>query len=45
MKYTGDRLERQEKAKQGNVWDWIKSKMIDAGFSCTGGYRVVNSQQ
>ena len=29
MKYIGDRLERREKAKQGNPWDWIKSKMID----------------
>ena len=28
MKSIGDRLERWEKAKRGNLWDWIKSKMI-----------------
>ena len=27
MKSIGDRLGRQEKAKQRNLWDWIKSKM------------------
>ena len=27
MKYMGDRLVRQEKAKQGNIWDWILRKM------------------
>ena len=42
---TGDRLGRQEKVKQGNLWDWIKCKMIDTNFFYTGGYRVVNSQQ
>jgi hypothetical protein len=29
MNSIGDRLERWEKAKQGNPWDWIKNKMID----------------
>ena len=32
MKSTEDRLERWEKAKQagwGDLWDWLKSKMID----------------
>ena len=32
MKSSGDRLGRQEKAKQGNLWDGIESKMIDAYF-------------
>lgn len=36
----GDRLGRQEEAKQGNLWDWMKGKMIDMGFSYTGGGRV-----
>ena len=26
MKSTGGRLGRQEKAKRGNLWDWIESK-------------------
>ena len=26
MTSTGDRPGRQEKAKQGNLWDWIKSE-------------------
>ena len=26
MKFTGNRLGRPEKAKQGNFWDEIKSK-------------------
>ena len=29
MKSIGDRVERQEKAKWGNLWDWIKSKVIN----------------
>ena len=27
MKFIGDRLRRWEKAKWGNLWDWIKSKI------------------
>lgn len=27
MKFIGGRLRRQEKEKQGNLWDWIKGKM------------------
>ena len=45
MKPTGDRLWGQEKAKQRNLCDWIKRKMIDTYFFYTGGYRVVNSPQ
>ena len=26
MKSTGDRLGRGEKAKQGDLWDWMKGK-------------------
>ena len=37
MKSIGDRLGRQEKAKWGNLWDWIKGKMIDTYFFYTGG--------
>ena len=43
MKSIGDRLGRQEKAKRGNLWDWLKSKMIDTHFFYIGGYRAVNS--
>ena len=45
MKSIGDRLGRQEKEKWGNLWDWIKSKMIDMYFFYISGYRIVNSQQ
>ena len=46
MKYIGDRLGRWEKAKQGNLWYWIKSKMIDTYFfNVGGGYRIDNSEQ
>ena len=46
MKSTGDGLGKWERAEwvQGNLWDWIKRKMIDTYFYI-GGYRVVNSQQ
>ena len=44
IKSTGDRLGRYEKAKGGNLWDWIKSKMIDTCFFYVGGYRMLNSQ-
>ena len=27
MKTIGDNLGSQEKAKGGNLWDWVKSKM------------------
>ena len=29
MKSVGDRLRKQEKAKWGDLWDWIKSKVIE----------------
>ena len=45
MKSIGDRLGKQEKAKQGNLWDLIKSKMIDTYFFYISGYRIFNSQQ
>ena len=45
MKSIGARLGRQEEAKQGNLWDWIKSRMIDTYFFYIGGHRLVNSQQ
>ena len=41
MKSIGDRLGRQEKPKQGNLWDWIESKMTDTYFFYIGGYRIV----
>ena len=43
MEPTGDRLGRWEKAKQGNLWDWIKSKPINTHFFHTDEYRRVNS--
>ena len=45
MNFIGDRVERWEKAKQGNFWDWIKCKMLDTYIFYLGGYRIVNSQQ
>lgn len=42
MKFTGSRLKEWEKAKQGNLLDWIKSKTRGAYFFYTGGYRIVN---
>ena len=45
MKPIGHRVGRRGKAKQGNVWDWIKSNMIDTHFFYTGGHRIFNSQQ
>ena len=32
MKSTGDRLGRLEKAKQGNLWNWIREKMVNTNF-------------
>ena len=37
MKSIGDRLGRQEDAKQGNLWDRIKGKMIDTYSFYIGG--------
>ena len=37
MKSVGDRVGRQEKAKQGNLCDWIKIKGIDTHFFHIGG--------
>ena len=37
MKSTGGRLRQQEKAKQGDLWDWVKNKMEKhASFTLTG---------
>ena len=36
MKSIGDRLGKQEEAKQGNLWDWVKNKMIDKSFTQVG---------
>lgn len=35
MKSIGGRLRGQEKAKQGDLWDWIKSKMGETQSSFT----------
>ena len=43
MKSIGDRLGRQKKTKQENLWDWIKSKMNRHILLYIGGYRIVNS--
>ena len=43
VRSTGDRLGRQEKAKQGNLWDGIRSQMTEVYFVYVGGYRVVKS--
>ena len=45
MKPIGDRLGGGEKAKWGNLWDWIKSNMVDTYFFYIGGQGVVNTQQ
>lgn len=42
MKYTGDRLRRQEKVNWGNFQDWIKSKMERDIFFYIGECRIVN---
>ena len=46
MKSTSDSLGRWEKAKWGNLWDWIKSKVINTYFFIlVGGYSIVNIQR
>ena len=40
MKSTVGRLGKCEEAKRGNLWDWVKSGMIDP-FFYTGEYRIV----
>ena len=53
MKSTGDRLGRPEKAQprgaggrgEGDLWDWIESKMIDTYLFYIGGCRIANRQQ
>ena len=47
MKSTGERLVRREKVKHWgqDLWDWIKTKVIDTYFFYTGGYRIANSWQ
>ena len=42
MKSIVDRLGKWKKAKQGDLWDWIKVKGINK-FLYVGGYRIVNS--
>ena len=34
MKSIGNRLGKRDKAKWGDIWDWIKSKMIDSFLLC-----------
>ena len=45
IKSSGDRLGRQEERKQGNLWDWIKSKIGRLYFFYRSGYRLVNNYQ
>lgn len=35
MKSIDGRLSRQEKAKQGDLWDWVRSKMGEIQSSFT----------
>ena len=42
MKFIGDALGRREKAKQGDLWDSIKSE-TNRHFFYKSGYRIVNS--
>ena len=42
VKSINGRLRRQENAKQGNLWDWLKSKMGDMYIFYIGGYNMVN---
>ena len=44
MSCIGERLGRWEKAKWGNFWDWIKSKMRDIYIFYIGGCKVVKSK-
>lgn len=41
MKAIGGKLRKQEKVKQGNRLNWIKSKKVVI-FFLTGGCRIVN---
>ena len=43
MKFIGGRLRGWEKAN-GNLWDWIKSKVERHIVFYIGGYRVVNNE-
>ena len=45
MESTDDRLGMWEKAKLGNLWDWIKNKMIDTYFFYTDEHDLINHQQ
>ena len=45
MKSIGDRVGRQENAKQVNLQNQIKCKMIDTYFFYIGGYRRVTCRQ
>ena len=40
-KFIGDRLRRWNKAKWGNLWDRIKSEMMDMCFFYRDGYRIL----
>lgn len=42
MKAIGGKLRRQEKVKQGNLLNWIKSKIVVKKIFFTGGCRIVN---
>lgn len=41
-KSIGGRLRRPEKAKSGNLWDWVKSKQRDRRCFHMGRYGKVN---
>lgn len=47
MKSIGDKAGggRVKESTAGNLWDWMKSKIIDTYIFYIGGYRIVNSQQ
>ena len=36
IKSISDRLGKQGEAKQGKLWGWIKSKMVDTFFTEVG---------
>ena len=41
MKFIGDRLGRWDRAKRGNLWDRVKSEMMDMSFFYRDGYRIL----
>ena len=45
MKSIGDRLGRQEEAKRGDLWAWIKSKMIDVSVAIDAGCERIHREE